>query len=304
MNTSGQFPPPLERFEEECSGESLRVYDRFGPECPFRLRLNVFEGCAFGCRFCFVSHKAQAYRSRVRYLAQDIELAKELGLKRYAVMVACSTDPFQPWEGKTGYTAEALRQLAASGFPLIVMTQNPAPLLAEEYLISLRKVPSVVEVTVPSLRAGPDDPGIFHTLAPPAMERLSVMRELVRRDQMVRLRLDPIVPKLDERGPGQTEEDIRAVVEQAVRVGATMVISKAMVLTPDVGQWAWDCLGEYFYANSLPELARRPGEFVLAPEVQESLLRPVYEACRDWGVPFCSCTARVRFCGSVSCSFP
>jgi DNA repair photolyase len=241
----------------------------------------------------------------LRYLPKDIELARQLGLGHLPVMVSCSTDPLQPLELEVRHSAKVLELLAAGGFPLIVMTQNPGVLLDGRYLDSLKRTQSLVEISVASRYAGTGGRGIFSSLAPPAADRIAAMRELVRESIQVRLRLDPIIPRATDDGPGQDVEDLRWVVRQASEAGASMVISKTMVLTPQICPQTHASL-RTFYRGHGAERASNGDESVdvLDSETQRRLLAPVRQACEDFGIAFCSCVSLGLFSEAVSCRFP
>ena len=302
LTKNSMISDKIEIFKRNSKGV-LGVFQQFDQGCPLRFRVNVYQGCSFGCKFCFIRGNAHPDRRIIQRLPHDIELALKLSLQNIPVMISCSTEPLQLWEQKVYNTEKVLQMLSEGGFPLIILTQNPSALLSGTYLESLRKVPSVVEVTIPSITAGPKAKGIFNTLAPPANERLSSMKELKKRGVALRLRLDPIIPRLDDSGPGQTQEDIKKLVKQAKSSGAQMVISKPMRLNPDVGDEAWNALGAYYRRNAV-SVKIREGELNLISSIQEELLRPVYLACKEIRAPFCSCVASVHFPETVTCCFP
>ncbi|MCX5799933.1 MAG: radical SAM protein [Candidatus Eisenbacteria bacterium] len=309
---------------------NLRVLDAFhmfGVGCPARLRVNVYRGCAFQCRFCYVCnhpHEPRVFsRDIAKYLKKDIETATGLGLPKLPVMVSCSTDPFQPLETDHKYALSVLQTLAHHGFPLVVITQNPQIFLDPEYAAVAQKTPLVVEVTIPSMSAGPAAEGIFHSEAPPASERFSAIAELVSLHVPVRLRLDPIIPRIRDELPGQTVEDIREAVGRYAEIFAKsssdvsdemMVISNVMTFDDDVKYklryWNDGVASEYstfFTANEKGEPRQRSDGLrmqVLKRELQEELLQPVVEACSKAQVPLCPCVANAYFCGSRDCVFP
>ncbi len=293
----------IEKFKKKSKG-SLGIFQRFEEGCPLRFRVNVYKGCFFKCKYCYINQVSKPNPDVIRHLSHDIELAKDLDLKCFPVMVSCSSDPFQPLESQFKYTQRVLNELAKNGFELIVMTQNPAPLLRDEYLNSLLQVPSVVEITIPSLNSGTKSESMFNTSAPPVEERFEKMKLLNEKGVSVRLRLDPIIPRFNENGPGQSEEEIWKIIKNSSEIGVEMVISNVMVLTPDINMFVWRQLGSYYVTNgrwmkNAPE--SRTNKLVLKSHIKETLLRPVYQACKEFFVPFCPCNSDITFNNSVTC---
>jgi DNA repair photolyase len=300
----------------------LEPFHQFGLGCPLRLRVNVYKGCAYQCRFCYVRNKEDEPRifSRnigkyLEKLEKDIKKAKELGLNNLSVMVSCSTEPFQPLEITHRHTREVLGLLADEGFSLVIMTQNPSMLLEDEYLKIIKKTTSVVEVTIPSLTTE----GIFQTGAPSPEERFKSLQGLVTEGIPVRLRLDPIVPSC--KGSIQNEDEIEEIIKRFAEIfnkasdeikKDMMVIANVMVLNNDVLEKLkgldatlaskYQC----FYKKNGYEYEREDGikMLVLNREIQEKLLLPVINICREKEVPLCTCVLDVHFYKTRDCEFP
>lgn len=293
------------RAFSHTSRGAIGVFEAFDHQtCPLRLKVNVYRsGCAFKCSFCYVWRGRQVRPDRgvLRHLDHDIRVAQSLGLSRLPVMVSCSTDPFQPWEDRVKHTEKVLERLAGKGFPLIILTRNPSGLLIGSYIESLKATLSVVEISIASPHVSRHANGIFHSLAPSASERFGAMEHIASSGIAVRLRLDPIVPLLDESGPGQTGEDIRFLVRHAVDAGASMVISKTLVLTPEMVSSVIDRLRDYYEVNCI---IKNTSVLVLNRDLQKRLLAPVWQACQEHKVPFCSCTSPITFPDEVNCRFP
>jgi len=304
----------------------LKPFHQFGIGCPLRLRVNIYIGCAFDCKFCYIHNKQgepRAYGEEylISNLIKEINEATKLGLNSLPVMISCSTDPLQSLENKKKHTLKVLKLLADNGFPLIIMTQNPNKLLGKEYLSIIRSNSTVVEVTIPSMDAGQSAKRkIFQTKAPTTKARFKAIKKLIGKGIPVRLRLDPIIPKLNGEGAEQSREEIfkiieifsnilRGVEKEEVKKEA-MVICNVMVLTKEV----IDKLGslgmgrEYqdFYEKNGKYYKREDGKemLILNQEIQEKLLLPVFEAGREFKVPICTCVSDVHFYKTRSCIFP
>jgi len=289
------------RFERDSSGVSLKVFQNFGEGCPLRLRFNVYEGCSFCCNYCYIDCKPKAYRKRVKLLQKDAELAASLGLRRLPVMISCSSDPFQPIENDLHYTEKSLTILSGLGFPIIIMTQNPEMLLKKKYLDIISNDKTIVEVTIPSLFKK----GFFKSTAPDAEKKFKALASLKKESIRFRVRIDPLFPQIGK-DFGQSKQELRTIVEKSAEVGVEMIISKTLILDDDMKPAIKNKLKDFYNQNSILRKTHEKGTdvYVLKKEIQEELLLPVYEACHDFDIPFCSCTSLAKFPDTVKCNFP
>ena len=217
-------------------------------------------------------------------------------------MVSCSSDPFQPMDENHSYTKRVIELLISEGFSVIVLTQNPQAILDQGLLTVFNESRVLVEVTVPSMSTGKNGRGIFRSRAPSAKSRFRAMEKISSAGIQTRLRLDPVVPVVDENAPvGQTSDDINRLVEHASASGASMVVSKTMVLTKELRRTVSDRLVEYYDLHSIN---REPLNQVLCADAQSELLARVYKACLANDVSYCNCVSEGEFEGAVSCRFP
>lgn len=302
---TNQISHNTQAYSERCSGV-LGLFNPFsGGPCPPRLRVNIYRpGCQFECKFCYVwqGREPRPDRGLLSKLRSDIDLAKEYGLARRPVMVSCSSDPFQPMDRKHGLTAKVLSVLVEHGFPIIILTQNPMEIVTTGLLSLLKPGTTLIEITVPSRSTGTRSTGIFHSLAPMPEARFEAMKIISDAGFNTRLRLDPLVPNFGEaEGIGQTEDDITELVGTASDAGARMVVSKTMVLTPELSRGCPEQLIQFYEKYSA---LHSSGVRILTPEIQQRLLIPVYAACRSNRIPFCNCVSSSSFDNASSCAFP
>jgi DNA repair photolyase len=281
----------------------LGLYSGFGEPCPLRLRLNTYRGCSFACRHCYVWDRpgTPLVRPDRRILVQLERDIREYpaDVEKLPVMLSCSTDPMNTLEPAHRVSLRAIQRLGAANFPIIIMTQNPAQLLEPEYLDAVKACTSLIEVTVQSMQAGLGGSGIFRSQAPPARERLEAMGALAAQGLTVRLRLDPLVPRWNADGPGQSREDVYRVVAAAAHAGATLVVSKCMRLAPDVPLSMRVLMQEYYEAHAFFSA----GEMLdLRRDVQEELMGAVRDACSSASIAFCTCTSLASDSGALHCS--
>src|SRR6476619_6685222 len=174
----------MEYREEPCRSALNRVKGM-----PFDWSLNPYMGCAHRCTFCYVrAFEARADRPsddrygrsiRVKPNVADV-LRRELARaswKRDEVALGTATDPYQPAEARFQLTRSCIRELAASGTPLSIVTRGPLIVGDIDVLqTAAREVPVSVYVSLPTL-----DERVWRTTEPstaPPASRLRAIRAL------------------------------------------------------------------------------------------------------------------------------
>jgi len=301
------MPEPQRGLEERLEdfdkrGWTLKPYKLWGPEkpCPPRLVVNVYKGCAFAHTYCYISGCARAQKGFREHLTKRIAAAKKAGLEKTLVILSSSTDPFQPIEQKQRDSLFALDALLTAGFPVLVMTRNPQMLREKEYEKVTGNPNLYVDVSVPSLQENNPQSIFYSAITPPLDETFAAMRGLAASGKYVRVKIEPVVPTTGEI-EGQTPEEIGEIVRRSKEAGVQQVISKTMRMNDDVPARLRQALWSYYQANGEEEHYGRTTNLVLRPGLQEALLRPVFEACREYGMPFCACVDADVFQRAASC---
>lgn len=101
----------------------------------YHYNLNPYQGCAFGCQYCYVATLAVQDRQdawgrwvKVKMNAiTQMEQAVAAGrLDHVAVYMSTATDPYQPVERQYGITAGILQAMTrARGLHLVIQTRGP-----------------------------------------------------------------------------------------------------------------------------------------------------------------------------------
>ena len=216
------------------------VSNRRNFNCGYRLCINVYQNCNFGCRYCYVNAYSkgvgQGKRNSglVNRLKRDIGDFQRLNLPAGPVHISNSTDSLQdPLESQYWDTHQTLEILAANKelfSEVIILTKNPGQLLAgpglsgqPDYLglLSSLRDRLRIEVTVAFFR---DNYKKIEPGTPHPKERLDAMNRLAEMGFTTRLRLDPLFP-----GDWlQTKDDIIKILDHAS--GIQCVISKPLRL--------------------------------------------------------------------------
>ncbi|ADV65254.1 SPL family radical SAM protein [Desulfurococcus mucosus] len=252
----------------------LRVFDPWRSPlctCPFKYSLHPYTGCSHFCLYCY----ATSYIGRrpstpkpdfTRRLERDLDKAR----RGSVVELSSSSDPYPPLESWMGLTRRSLEILGKHGFKILVTTKSN---IVERDVDLLARYPSSVMITITTL-----DQELSRKLepgAPPPDKRLDAVRRLSDKGIPVGVRLDPIIPFLNDDPAG-----IRALIREIKEAGALQV-------TVSTYKAKWDSLRRLMSAFpeisvKLRELYVGKGEFIhgymyLPRSYREALLKPAVE---------------------------
>jgi len=288
------------------SRKVLRLHNPFESRkafgCQMRLVVNTYRGCPYRCLYCYTYSYTRPSDIANPKPKKDFEnnLRKDLlrytskGWPRFPVYVSSNCEPFQPLEEKHRFTLFTLKELAKNGFPLIVMTKNPKQLLSSDYLETLDKNQTVIQITIPFLDTR------FEPYAPEPNRRIKEMEKLAKHDLNVVVRIDPIIPTYGNI-IGQTQKEIDSLIDQIFKAGIRLIGSKCLRLVAGIKKLYpkfYDELRPFYKANRLKE---SPWE--LNPELKKQLLTKVYTACNIYGLRMATCIdgRHVNLPGTLKC---
>ena len=248
--------------------------------------MNIYRGCSHGCIYC--DSRSRCYQFTHPF--EDIEvkqnapelLEKALSSKRKKCMIGTGamSDPYMHCEEQLGLTRKCLEIIKRHGFGVAIQTKSDRILRDIDLLDEInRETKSVVQMT---LTTYDDDlcrivePNVCNT-----KRRIEVLEEMQRRGIPTVVWLSPILPFIND-----TEENIRAIMEECARVGVKGVICFGMGLTLREGD------REYYYAaldKHFPELKRkymeRYGNAYNLPSPNERKLFSIFrEICSENGI--------------------
>jgi DNA repair photolyase len=289
----------LQSYERQA-----KVLKRFNPfrskTCPLRLEVNVYTGCAFQCIYCY----ARAYicgfeepRCKSNFeenLKKDVKKAVEIRLNKLPVSISNSCDPLQPLEDKYRHTLLTIKLLTENDFPIIVITKNPSKLLESKYLEAMDSKRTLIEVTVINMNSE-----FFEPNAPPSIERIAAVEELIKIGFNVAIRIDPIIPRFGGI-LGQSPSEIETLIENIREIGIKLVVAKCLRL---VGATAR--VHPAFYYGLLPHYKTHGvwsrNCYELKNNIKQILHMPVYSACLKRGIGYSTCLDNVDLPGSTPC---
>ncbi len=250
--------------------------------------MNIYRGCSHGCIYC--DSRSRCYQ--FTHAFEDIEvkqnapelLEKALSSKRRKCMIGTGamSDPYMHCEEELRLTRKCLEIILRHGFGVAIQTKSDRILQDIDLLDEInRKTKAVVQMT---LTTYDDDlcsivePNVCNT-----RRRIEVLEEMQARGIPTVVWLSPILPFIND-----TEDNIRAIMEECVRIGVKGVICFGMGLTLREGD------REYYYAaldKHFPGLKRkyieRYGNAYNLPSPNERALMKIFrEICSANGIMY------------------
>ncbi|MCS7131416.1 MAG: radical SAM protein [Hadesarchaea archaeon] len=263
--------------------------------CPSKYSFDPYTGCAHRCLYCYItSYIPRAFECRPK---EDLLKRLERDLrkidKRRIISMSNSSDPYPPIEAELKLTRACIELFAREGCRLLVITKSDLVARDADLLAEMGAVVSVTITTLSDKTCKRLEPG-----APSPKRRLAALRRLADREVPTAVRLDPLIP-------GINDIDIEKIIEAAVDAGASHVTSSTYKLRPD----SWRRIREEFpeAASQLAYLyfgrgERRRNSWYLPLELRRDLMERVREACDRHGLTFASCReGLVELTSGASC---
>ncbi|MEM2250236.1 MAG: radical SAM protein [Candidatus Bathyarchaeia archaeon] len=177
--------------------------------CPPKLTFNPYTGCDHRCVYCYASsYIPRFYDCRPKKdLLQRLE-REAAKLKGELISIANSSDPYPTVEAEMGLTRRCLEILTRQNCRIQIITKSN---IVFRDIDLLKRVPSMVAVTITT--DDEETAKILEPNAPLPSERLKTVERLVARGIGVAVRIDPIIPYINE----NPETLVKALAEIGVR---------------------------------------------------------------------------------------
>jgi DNA repair photolyase len=248
--------------------------------CPHKLTFNPYTGCDHQCLYCYASsyiprfHDCRPKKNLLSRLKREAaRLDGEL------VSISNSSDPYPRLEQKLGLTRKCLQILAESRCRLQIVTKSD---LVVRDIDILQKVPCVVSLTVLTIDdvlSGKLEPG-----APASSRRLEAIETLVEAGIPTTVRIDPIIPFLND--------NLAELVETVASLGVLHVTSSSYKVKPD----NWKRFSAVFpqVAEKLKPLYFSEGERIggstyLPKKLRFGLMKKAKELAEEYNLKFGCC---------------
>ena len=248
--------------------------------------MNIYRGCSHGCIYC--DSRSRCYQFTHPF--EDIEVKQNapelleaaLRSKRKKCMIATGSmsDPYMHCEEKLRLTRKCLEIILRYGFGATLLTKSDRVLLDMDLLEEIhRKTKCVVQMTLTTY-----DDDLCRIVEPnvcTTRRRIEVLEEMRHRGIPTVVWLTPILPFIND-----TEDNIKAILAECIRVGVKGIICFDMGLTLREGD------REYYYAaldKSFPGMKKRyiqryANAYALRSPRAKELMDLFWNTCRQHGL--------------------
>lgn len=195
--------------------------------CPTKYVIHPYTGCGHRCLYCYASsYIRDFFRPRPKKSVKS-KLTRDLARLPAGSIVEMSTssDPYTPPEESLLITREAVREVLEHGHKLLITTKSTLVLRDLDLLVRCgeRAAVAITITTLDNRVAALLEPG-----APPPAERLKVVKLLGKSGIPTLVRLDPLVPYVND-----DYTAVAKLVEQVSLAGAIQITSSTYKARPD-----------------------------------------------------------------------
>jgi DNA repair photolyase len=260
--------------------------------CPRKLTLNPFSGCDHGCLYCYASSYIPNFTECRPKKDLLTTLKREATkLKGEVVSVSNSSDPYPRIEAQLGWTRKCLEILAENDCRIQIITKSNIVVRDDDLLT---KVPSTVALTITT--ADENLSNILEPKAPTPSQRIRAAQDLIRKGIHVSVRIDPIIPLVNE--------DSAKLVADLAAIGVKHITSSTYKPKPD----NWRRLSEAMpsIAEKLKPLYFQQGERIggntlLPKDVRLKMLSKIRDQVTNHGMKFGVCRENLPQLNTAAC---
>ncbi|MGQ4892001.1 MAG: radical SAM protein [Candidatus Njordarchaeia archaeon] len=250
--------------------------------CPRKLTINPYTGCSHRCLYCYITSYIGLKDSTPKQnLLKRLESDMKNVNKSLPVDMSLSSDPYPPIEERLGLTRSVLKVLVENGFKVQITTKG---IIYLRDLDIIENYPVVVSETITTLDN--DLAQKLEPFAPKPSERLKALEVLSSRGIPFSVRIDPVIPYLND-----DEEELRELVRTIANIGAKHVVTSTYKAKPDNFKRM---------IGAFPELEQkwrkiyytkgRVAGYAYAPtELRKKLLKPIVEEAQKLGLTYATC---------------
>jgi DNA repair photolyase len=247
--------------------------------CPIKYSLNPYTGCGHRCLYCYATsfiknfYHPRPKKEFLKIVEKEFKKIPEVSL----ISLSNSSDPYQPLEKTYKLTRKFLELLLERNYRILIITKSDLVLRDLELLTKLR---CAVSLTITSKTLYQK----LEPFAPSYEKRLQAIKILSEAEIPVSVRLDPIIPGLNE---GEILEILDEIAPYVKHITVSTYKAK-----PDSLKRLIDAFPEkksFFEKLYLKEGKRFGNAIYLRDEMRYKLIYPVYQKARRYNLSFATC---------------
>jgi len=260
--------------------------------CPLKLSLNPYTGCEFCCIYCYASSYIRNFFKCRPKKNLTLRLAKESKkLKGELISISNSSDPYPSIEEDLELTRRCLEILSKANCKVQIVTKST---LVRRDVDILSKMPAMVTLTITTLNDSLSKK--LEPKAPVSSKRIKTVEFLVRKGIPVSVRVDPIIPFLNE--------DQGELINTLASIGVRHVTSSTYKVKYD--NWRRFSLTFPKVAEKLKSLYFEEGKrlgrsYYLPRELRYGIMKKMKKLVESKGMKFACCREGFPELNSATC---
>ncbi len=212
--------------------------------------LNLTEGCAHGCTYCYIQgYSSYPGEDRIVLFANTAELVRaELAKKRRKprrVYFSPSSDAFQYLPEVRDVAFQTMSVLLNAGIEVAFLTKG---YVCSRFLDLFARTPSLVHAQIGITTLDPGLARAFEPRAAPPTRRVQTASDLRRLGVAVTARFDPLIPDLTD-----TPRNLEPLLSSLQDAGITAVAASYLFLRPAFARRLTEQLQQYQTPSPAPK---------------------------------------------------
>ena len=250
--------------------------------------MNLYRGCTHGCIYCDSRSKCYQFTHdfediEVKQNAPELlETALKSKRKKGMIGTGSMSDPYMHCEEQLRLTRKCLEVILRQGFGVAVQTKSDRILRDMDLLEKInREAKCVVQITLTTY-----DDELCRILEPNVCNtkrRIEVLEKMQEHGIPTVVWLTPILPFIND-----TEENVRAILEECVRVGVKGIICFDMGLTLREGdrEYYYAALDKHFPGLKQQYIQRYGNAYELPSPRSRELMALFRNTCKAHGIMY------------------
>lgn len=255
--------------------------------CPSKYSFDPYTGCAHRCIYCYASSYIRDFfncrikKNLIERVRRDLSRLP----KGILISMSNSSDPYPPIENNLCLTRTCIEVFEKHDVRLLIITKSDIVLRDIDLIERMGAAVTITLTTLNEELARILEPG-----APKPSRRIDVLKTLAETGVNVGLRLDPIIPYVND-------NDFHEVIREARYIGVKHLVSSTFKPRHDSWKRILDAFPEI--REKLEELYMKNGvkigrSMYIPRNIRFRLMEKVAVECREHGIPFATCREGLR----------